>query len=518
MYRVIIVDDEPMIRRGLRETIEWDSLGLEVAGEAADGVEALRLVRAIRPEILITDIRMPGMDGLELIQEVRKLNYEVKITILSGYSDYSYLKTAIRLGVDNYLLKPIDNDELISNLKNAVGEIEREAVIDLQIRQGSELLRSNTLRRLVNGNISPEELREKAEFLKLSLYAESYVCAVCALSRQIPSDRREKLFRALMGDVADGAAGDRLMPFIDADGNLALLAACDGSPDDRIQLQRTLELVVTRAAREGEPTLMIGVGQPAERLEDIPRAYQSAKESLEYGAFLKNSGVIWYDGVPEATLPVHAYDRIDLEKLKGFIRRGDPKGLKDYLDRELTAMTAEAAPSVNQVRNLLMHIAVRTTDCFREIYGGMNAFREPRDFDYAQLFTLRRFSDMRAWLFRLCDELFGRNESVLGRSASVVGFAIAYINQHYREGVTLKQVAAECHINTSYLGQVFHKETGSAFTDYVNALRIAEARRLLNNPTLKVYEVAEQVGFTDYHYFLKIFKKVTGITPSDVRS
>ena len=194
------------------------------------------------------------------------------------------------------------------------------------------------------------------------------------------------------------------------------------------------------------------------------------------------------------------------------------EGLKDYLDQELTAVTAEAAPSVNQVRNLLMHIAVRTTDCFREIYGGMNAFREPRDFDYAQLFTLRRFSDMRAWLFRLCDELFSRNESVLGRSASVVGFAIAYINQHYREGVTLKQVAAECHINTSYLGQVFHKETGSAFTDYVNALRIAEARRLLNNPTLKVYEVAEQVGFTDYHYFLKIFKKVTGITPSDLRS
>lgn len=513
MYRVIIVDDEPMIRRGLRETIEWDSLGLEVAGEAADGVEALRLVRAIRPEILITDIRMHGMDGLELIQEVRKLNYEVKITILSGYSDYSYLKAAIRLGVDNYLLKPIDNDELISNLKNAVGEIEREAVIDLQIRQGSELLRSNTLRRLVNGNISPEELREKAEFLKLSLYAESYVCAVCSLSRQLPPDRREALFRALMGDV-----GEKLMPFIDADGSLALLAACDGSPDDRIQLQRTLELVVTRAAREGEPTLMIGVGQPAERLEDIPRAYQSAKESLEYGAFLKNSGVIWYDGVPEATLPVHAYDRIDMEKLKGFIRRGDPKGLKAYLDGELTAMTAEAAPSVNQVRNLLMHIAVRMTDCFRELYGGMNAFHEPRDFDYAQLFTLRRFQDMRAWLFRLCDELFTRNESVLGKSASVVGYAIAYINQHYREGVTLKQVAAECHINTSYLGQVFHKETGSAFTDYVNALRIKEARRLLNNPTLKVYEVAEQVGFTDYHYFLKIFKKVTGITPSDLRS
>ena len=178
MYRVIIVDDEPVIRRGLRETIEWDALGLEVAGEAADGAEALKLIREIRPEILITDIRMPEMDGLELIREVKKLDFSIKITILSGYSDYDYLKAAIRLGVDNYLLKPIDNDELISNLKNAVSEIEKEAAISLQIRQGTVLLRSNTLRRLVTGHISPEELKEKAEFLHIPLDAEQYLCAV----------------------------------------------------------------------------------------------------------------------------------------------------------------------------------------------------------------------------------------------------------------------------------------------------------------------------------------------------
>ena len=518
MYRVIIVDDEPVIRRGLRETIEWDSLGLEVAGEAADGIEALRLIKAIRPEILITDIRMPDMDGIRLIQEVKKLDFDVKITILSGYSDYDYLKAAIRLGVDNYLLKPIDNDELISNLKNAVSEIEREAVIDLQIRQGSELLRTTTLRRLVTGNISPDELKEKADFLGISIGAEGWMCAVCSLNRQLPTDRREQLSRDLMRDMTGSLPEDRLIAFADADGNLALLVACDGSPDDRIKLQRALELVVANAAGERELALMIGVGRPVERIEDIPHSYQSAKESLEYGAFLKNSGVIWYDGVPEASLPERAFDRIDFEKLKNFIRRGEQEALKSYLDDELVALTTETTPSINQTRNLLMHIAVRMTDCFREIYGSMNAFRAPMDFDFARLFTLRRFSEMRQWLFRLCGELFSKNEAVLGRSNSVVGMAVAYITEHYREGVTLKQVAADCHINTSYLGQVFRKETGSAFTDYVNALRIQEAQRLLSNPTLKVYEVAEQVGFTDYHYFLKIFKKVTGITPTDLRN
>ena len=190
MYRVIIADDEPVIRRGLRETIEWDALGLEIAGEAADGTEALELIREIRPEILITDIRMPEMDGIQLIREVRELEMNVKITILSGYSDYDYLKAAIRLGVDNYLLKPIDNDELIANLRNTVSEIEKEAAASLQIRQGTNLLRSNTLRRLVAGYISQEELREKAEFLHIPLDAAHYLCAVCSMSQQIPVERR----------------------------------------------------------------------------------------------------------------------------------------------------------------------------------------------------------------------------------------------------------------------------------------------------------------------------------------
>ena len=218
MYRVIIVDDEPVIRRGLRETIEWDALGLEVAGEAADGIEALKLIRETRPEILITDIRMPEMDGIELIREVKKLDLNIKITILSGYSDYDYLKAAIRLGVDNYLLKPIDNDELISNLRNAVDEIEKEAAVSLQIRQGTVLLRSNTLRRLVTGNINDEELREKAEFLRIPLEEDRYVCAVCTVSRQVPENIRESFFREAVAEKKDGR-----LAFMDGDGNLALL-------------------------------------------------------------------------------------------------------------------------------------------------------------------------------------------------------------------------------------------------------------------------------------------------------
>ena len=514
MYRVIIVDDEPVIRRGLRETIEWDSLGLEVAGEAADGLEALNLVREIRPEILITDIRMPDMDGLELIREVRKLDFNVKITILSGYSDYDYLKAAIRLGVDNYLLKPIDNDELISNLKNAVSEIEKEAVTSLQIRQGTDLLRSNTLRRLMTGRISAEELKEKAEFLHIPLDAEMYICAVCSVNRQVPAENREQFFREIVTD----RSREGQMAFMDEDGNLALVLAFSKARADRQEVQQMLEALAEKATREQEIPLMIGAGRATESFGQIRDSYQSAKAALEYGAFLKNGGVIWYDEVPEAPRAEQIPDRIDYDRMKEHIRRGEQEELKTYLEKTLEETIAEAVPSLRRIRDLIMHIAVRMTDCFRQIYGSMNAFREPEDFDYSRLFSLRSYSDMRDWLFRLCDGLFAANRTLLGRSTSIVGLAVDYITKHYREGVTLRQVASVCHVNTSYLGQIFRKETGIAFTDYVNALRIREAERLLADPTLKVYEVAERVGFTDYHYFLKIFRKVTGKSPTDVRN
>ena len=514
MYRVVIVDDEPVIRRGLRETIEWDALGLEVAGEAADGAEALKLVRETKPEILITDIRMPEMDGIQLIQEVKKLDLNVKITILSGYSDYGYLKAAIRLGVDNYLLKPIDNDELISNLRNTVSEIEKEAAVSLHIRQGTVLLRSNTLRRLVAGNISEEELKEKAEFLHIPLDAGRYQCAVCTAARQIAPGCREQFFREVISEKTDGSQ----MAFADGDGNLALLMFLGDEGDDRGGIRERLENLAEKAFRERGIPLLIGVGQTAGSTDGIRRSYESAKTALEYGAFLKNRGVVRYDEVPSAPQAEQIPDLIDYEKMKEYIRRGEQETLKEYLESSLDRMTAESGASYHRVRNLMMHIAVRMTDCFRTIYGSMNAFREPDDFDYAGLFSLRSFTDMRSWLFQLCGELFAANKALLGRSTSVVGLAVDYITRHFREGVTLRQVAAELHVNTSYLGQIFRKETGTAFTDYVNMLRIQEAQKLLANPTVKVYEAAAQVGFTDYHYFLKIFKKVTGKSPSDLRN
>jgi two-component system response regulator YesN len=400
MYRVLIVDDEPIICKGLRDTIEWDNLGLEISGEAHNGAEALELTKVNRPHILITDIRMPGMDGIKLVRTIRELGFNTRIIILSGFSDYAFLKEAIRLGVDSYLLKPIDNDELISNLADLVSNIEKEMLRTTHLHQGIELLRSNTLNRLVTNTIGRSEFEEKASFLDISLTAENYLCAVCFIEDEnsdmagFGEPHAALALHNICSALADGAG----IAFIDAKNRVVLLFS--GSREEELFAASAglLENAAKQVPENYTKPLVTGIGIIVSSIEDIWKSYASST-----GRFDRNK------------------DAVEGEQLEG-------------------------------------------------------------------------------------------------KGNSAVDRTLAYIAAHYHEALSLKQAANICDINTSYLGQIFKKATGESFTNYVNRYRIEKAKNLLSHSGLKVYEVAEKVGFTDYHYFLKIYKKIQGTLPTETRS
>lgn len=400
MYRVVIADDESIIRKGLRESVEWDSLGLEISGEAGDGVEALGIIKANKPHILITDISMPEMDGIKLIKEVKNIDLNIKIIILSGFSDYAFLKEAIKLGVESYLLKPIDNDELISNLIDSVNNIEKEIFETTQLHQGTGLLRANTLNRLVTNGISLSEFEEKASFLDISLEAEKYLCAVC-VAENIGSgafSNYEQLAMLAVHNICNELAENGGAVFIDAKGRVVFLFSNIGEDDLRTTADAVLANASGQVLEHLGISLTASVGMTVSSVGDIWRSYDSAAERF-------------------------------------------------------------------------------------------NCEKAPAD----------------------ADKLEWKGSAVIDRT-------VAYIAEHYNVGITLKQVAEVCHINTSYLGQLFKKEMGESFTEYINKYRIQKAKELLSSSSLKVYEIAETVGFTDYHYFLKIFKKIVGVNPTEVRN
>jgi two-component system response regulator YesN len=400
MYRVVIVDDEPIICKGLRDTIEWDSLGLELSGEAHNGAEALELVHVNRPHILITDIRMPGMDGIKLIKNIRELGLNTRIIILSGFSDYAFLKEAIRLGVDGYLLKPIDNDELIANLIDLVNNIEKEMLRNTQLYQGIELLRSKTLNRLVTNTIGRSEFEEKASFLDIALTADRYLCAVC-FSENENSDMfgyGEPHAAFAIQNICTALAEGVGITFIDAKNRVVLLLY--GGRDEEMLAAATslLEDMFKQVPEHINKPIVTGIGIIVSTIEDIWKSYASATEHFDS-------------------------DKVAVE-----------------------------------------------------------------------------------------------GEQLEGKWNKAVDRTLAYIADHYHEALSLKQVANIICINTSYLGQIFKKATGESFTNYVNRYRIEKAKEFLSHSSLKVYEVAEKVGFTDYHYFLRIYKKIAGIIPTETRN
>ncbi len=515
MYRVLIVDDEPMIRKGLRETVEWDSLGLEISGEAGDGISALEIIDSNPPHILITDIKMPEMDGIGLIRAIKELGLDMKIMILSGYSDFEYMKDAIKLGVDSYLLKPIDNDELTMNLSDAVRSIERTKLLNTRQLQGFELLRLNLLNRLITNNIRMKEFEDKASFLGLSLEAKQYLAAVCCVDFSGGEFRdNEQLALFAVQNICVELTRDSDVVFIDAKGRIVILFLDDTASLLYKAAEAVLNKLTSYVPEHLGVSALIGAGTHISTLEDVWASYDSAVRSLEYSAFIVNNGVIWHKDIvldSDTTASVN----VDYDLIKELLTNGEKEefcACMDGIFRELQGRVV----TVDYIRNIVIRLIIEITGIFRSTETQAD-YSVAASYDYTLLLKLRSVKEFKDYFYFLCEKLFDKSTSLQRQSRGVVDLVVARIEEYYYENLTLSQMAADYHINTSYLGQVFKKEKGVSFTSYINGFRIKKAKELLTDPGLKVYEIAEKVGFTDYHYFLKIYKKFTGANPTDLR-
>lgn len=523
MYRVIIVDDEPLIRNGLRNTIEWDELSLEISGEASNGTEALKLIKEVKPQIIITDIKMPVMDGLELIKRIHSLNSKIRIIVLSGYSDYQFLKEAIKYNVESYLLKPIDNDELISILKSTVENIESEINTNIQQREGLSALRTNTLNRLFTNNISAREYKEKAELFNLSTKASKYLVAVAALCNFDETDYESNnnyqlmqfgVFNICEELVTTKGFGD---VFMDTKGCICFLfndQSCDLNYDViNAFVQETIYLIKHFL----KLTIRVGVGFIVESLHEIYKSSNCANECLEYGILANGEGFIQY---AESGLKNSIMDeiKIDYELLENYIKLEKKEELEKYIENYYDELSRLSNLSIEYIRNSTMHIIINIIKVFSETSGDTKKIINSLDFKYIDFLKLKRLDEFKTWLKVFFQKIYELAVDNMQKKVSkVVNDSLDYIDRHCYEEISLKLIADKIYINASYLGQIFKKEIGESFTDYVNKLRMQKAKELLVSTNLKVYEVSERVGFKDSHYFIKIFKKYVGVNPSDIK-
>ncbi|REE78938.1 two-component system response regulator YesN [Paenibacillus taihuensis] len=516
MYKVLITDDEPMIREGLRTLIEWEELGFQVVDTAANGKEALQKAERYSPDLMIIDIRMPGMTGLEVIETLRKKDESVHVLILSGYADFDYAKKAIALSIDGYLLKPVEEDELVEYLQKLKSALDKET--DLQQRQ-SEQVEWNMERTIQAMLTSAEEQLpvQEGELAGAGLLWDGYNVALIRLQHDgkeaEPSERAA--FKKRLCQVFDEKGRGTI--FI-SELHIGLLLK------ENLQFEQVRKAVYKEIEALAAELLLeatVSAGGRVKRFSEINRSYEEALKLLKQRFFYEGNQLI-----TQATEPVCKAEDCTPAPV-------DQEECADIIDKMYFALDIGNEAAIDQLVTGTGHLFI-TRGCseqvikslFVQILTGVLGKMSQHDADvYArsgqvsvaimEIYQLTRYSAMERHVIQL---LKGLNASASqGDSADkLMRKMIDLIQRNYDENLKLESLADVFNYNSAYLGKLFKNTTGEYFNTYLDKVRIEKAKEFLGQG-MKVYQVAEKVGYANVDYFHAKFRKYVGSSPSGFR-
>ncbi len=514
--KVFLVDDEIAIRENLRNSFPWEENGFQLLGEAPDGEMALPMIRDLNPDILLTDIRMPFMDGMELCAEVKRMMPWVGVVILSGYDDFSYAQKAIPLGVREYLLKPITAQELLSALKRVAGQIAEErraqesmASLRRDVVSGNQFLREKLLESLFTeegDRFEDEQLMRQMRAMGVNLAAGCYVVIDVAFS--LKGEARARA-RAALSALAE-ATGGSVFTCGMAHGARALVLG-DNEQDAEERAYSFASSAAHLPQLVNCDDLRLSIGETVRDYYDIRRSMQSARHVRHTAAGQGEGRRII--GVGELNDRTTLLNSLELSPLYERLQYAPAE--------ELDAVLAEYADLLGsgaEGRDLAMgYLRIAAVIAARHIVSDAGA--DPQDvLDEALIAEALRAEGLDTVKALLLAAIRCRDDSGRGLGQTPVGRARAFLSRRYSDpNLMLQDVAGEVGMSQSHFSTVFAQETGITFTQYLTALRIGKAKELLSATRMRSSEIAFAVGYNDAHYFSYLFKKQTGVTPSEYR-
>lgn len=536
MYKMLIVDDEDEVREAIAFKTDWAACGFELVGGCANGRDALEAAEKLQPDVVLTDICMPYMDGLELAERLTEQYRELKIVILTGFEQFDYAKQAIKLKVNDYLLKPINLQELTEFLLKLKAELDEEAarLADLtalraQWQESYPLLRERFLNRLVLHPMTDDSIRRKLDSFQLVLSGPSYA----ALLLELETERGEygegeagggsslpdkDLLRFAAANIAQEIAEQEYggVAFQTRDDRIAILLGGEGGMLDA-HMQKVAGFVSGALAKYLKLPASIGLGRVYPSLHQLRYSYQEAASALEY-RYLTGTGRILSIQDVEFGEPVGEAEYNEFERgLSAAVKTGNAsracQAIEDWVAR-LRASGMKMNGVVGYMHRTLATVIQAGTQSGLDHVDGLGSFF------FAKLNTLKTVEDARSWLEELCGQVI-RDLARRRTDASHTQMmqAIAYIHEHYsRAELTLGEVCQHVYLSLSYFSSLFKQHTGHTFVEYLTKHRLAKAKELLLATSLKTYEISERVGYQDPQYFSVIFKRHFGMSPKEFRS
>ena len=530
-YSVLLVDDEEDIIRIIMKKLDWESMGLTIIGHAANGVEALEMAEELTPDIVMTDIKMPYMDGLTLCRKLKELSRTIRVIIFSGFDEFEYAKEAIKMEAEEYLLKPVNAVELKEVFERVKNDLDQERAekrdtekLKSYYMESLPVLQESLYMALLEGRITSGQIYKYMDTYQIRLPGPYYVVTVLHLSSQSVEENGMDPFLMAMSvqkyaeEQTDRRWRSRFLIYL---GDIIMISQLS---DKEEMLEYTNDL--DRLCRMGNRVLNVritaGIGYLCNNLEQIPLSYQGAKQAVSYRVLYGNTRAISITDVePAERVEMNWEDAYSsyIQQIIKKVRVGEQQGLEDAI-AEFTGWLSGAQLSMQQYRVVLMDLLA---ELFRFISSHQlnmeEIFGSSQDV-YTKVLQLESAEALGSWLVKICRNLqkavtFERQDT----TKVFVQNAVEYVKEHYADqDLSVEVICKKLNVSSAYFSTIFKKETGKTFVRFLTDYRMEQAVSLLMTGNDKTYMIAEKVGYAEPNYFSYVFKKQYGMSPSKYKA
>lgn len=532
MYRILLVDDEILVRDAIKENIDWEGLGCELTGICENGQQAAEFVKQHPVDIVLTDILMPYMDGMELSHFLHDNYPDIVIVIFSGFGEFEYAKKAIQYNVSEYLLKPVtamELTEVINKMKDKVDQrrkekakMERLTRASENYRKNAQIIRSKAIEAVVNCTVDVKTGMEQLEAMGIELTEGS--CRVAIFDIDIYSDiyqvdtvkRQESALMAfVLYNISDEIVKREQagIAYQEGGNHVCILFQEKWGRDLNGKTKEICREIQQKMQEVMGISVSVGIGKWVRRPEQLLISHDMAEKAIQY-RYLLGEGLLldMEEMKPE--------QNISLEKFLNDLSEAIKAGVQENAEKALRDIEAAVKGAMVEKSRACMYLqqVIRTIDRICEdVSADMEKILKGRDMLLQQVTEQKSFGRacdvVREYVMKMFKMLTDMNSSSGQRQARM---AMEYIQKNYMNpDLSLNDICSYLNISTSYFSTIFKEMTGETFTEVLIRTRMEKAKELLENTTMKNYEIAEKVGFSDPHYFGISFKKITGITPTE---
>lgn len=524
-YKLFLADEDADVRTQIREKINWSAAGFEFCGEASEAESALSLIQSARPDVLVTDIKTPFMDGLQLIRAIRKSMPEIKIVILSRHGEFNYVQEAIKLGISEYLLKPVNTEKLTTVLQRVAAQLDEDRLarknlqgLKNQVEDSLVILRENFLLKVVLGNIPPAEIVEKAHRLKLDMLARAYQVMVVKAElylgavNQVSVARLEYIEEMISRVTQEHTS---IISFHKDVEELVLIIKGDSTKQLEQRSYFLAKLLKEDVESQIECLLTIGIGSPKERLADVAQSFSEAYQNT-----LNLTGQISLNGLTDQ-LGSSDLQKLDGTMIEQFLKTGLSADLDSFYESSISPLGKSLLASPVFLLYFIVGLLITSSRFITRLGGDPGAvlsqWQQP-DLVISLIKTPQQLKEQTCNFLLAALDFRDRQVGRQSQYTEVIHKAQSYVDEHFADPeLSLNQVAAYVSLSVSHFSMVFSRETGETFIEYLTRQRVNKAMELLRTTNLKAKEIAFEVGYNNSHYFYLVFKKVSGVSPTEFR-